>query len=69
MKVIDYKIVTSSTSSRLGVKVLELMKEGWTPKGGHIVAETFRQNKYSGMQHMATQIDREYSQTLIKYES
>lgn len=62
----DYKIVSSRSPEELTRKVNELIQEGWKPFGSHSVVEIHRQNRYSGMQHMDTRIEVEYSQTLIK---
>jgi hypothetical protein len=62
----DYKIITSSSPEQLSSRVMEYIKEGWKPIGGHSVVETHRQNRYSGSQHMDTQIKSEYSQTITK---
>ena len=62
----EYKIVYSSSPSGLSEKVNTLIKEGWTPQGGHQVVEVHRQNRFSGMQHKDTTIESEYSQTMFK---
>lgn len=62
----EYKVITSSSPEQLSSRVMEYIKEGWKPVGGHSVVETHRQNRYSGSQHMDTQIKSEYSQTIIK---
>ena len=63
---IQYKVVTSLNSQGLQNQVMNLVKEGWKPKGSHKVVETHRQNRFSGTQHMDTTIQHEYSQTMIK---
>lgn len=60
-----YKIVTSSRASTLTDKVNELIAEGWEIVGSHSVVEKHRQNRFSGMQHRDTEIESEYSQTII----
>lgn len=62
----EYKIVTSTYSEGLISKVNEWIEKGWKPVGGHSVVETYRQNRYSGSQHMDTIIKTVYSQTIIK---
>lgn len=62
----DYKIVTSSSASGLNDSVKKLISEGYKPVGGHHVVEVHHQLRYSGMEHKTTEIDREYSQTMIK---
>ena len=65
-KPMDYKVIYSSSPEDLTRKVKELILECWKPVGGHSVVETHRQNRYSGSQHMDTQIQSEYSQTMTK---
>lgn len=62
----EYKILSSRSPEELTRKVNELIKENWTPNGGHSVVEIHRQNRFSGSQHMDTRIEVEYSQTMIK---
>jgi hypothetical protein len=62
----EYVILTSHSPYSLTNQVNEKIKEGWKPVGSHHVVETHRQNRYSGSQHMGTQIQSEYSQTLTK---
>jgi hypothetical protein len=66
-KVIDYKIVSNKSAGELGIKVLDLMKEGWQPEGSHTVATRESYEQYSGNQHRATQYTNVYSQTMIQY--
>ena len=60
-----YTILTSSNPSGLIKKVIEKTKEGFVAVGSHQVVTIYSQNKFSGSQHMATQHDLEYSQTMI----
>jgi len=62
----DYKIITSSSPEQLSSRVMDYIKEGWKPVGGHSVVEIHRQNRFSGQQHMDTTIKVEYSQTITK---
>lgn len=62
----EYKILTSHSASGLNEQVKSHIELGFTPIGSHQVVETFRQERYSGNQHMSTVIEREYSQTMIK---
>ena len=62
----EYKIATASTAAGLQATVNGWIEEGWTPYGGHQVVEIHRQNRYSGTQHMSTQVQHEYSQALSK---
>ena len=68
-KIIDYKIVTNQNVSGLTHTIKELIKEGWEPIGSHSVVEISRQNMFNGLQHKATKINVEYSQTLVKKTS
>lgn len=62
----NYQILNCNSTSELTKSVNELIKEGWEPVGSHQVAETFHQNKFRGMDHYGTSIEREYTQTMIK---
>ena len=62
----NYQIVNSHSTSDLTKSVNELIKEGWEPVGSHQVAETYHQNRLSGLVHISTVIEREYTQTMIK---
>jgi len=62
----EYKVVTSSSASGLNESVQKHILEGYKPIGSHHVVEVHHQLRYSGMQHKDTQIEREYSQTMIK---
>jgi hypothetical protein len=62
----DYKVISSSSPESLSNRVMEYVKEGWKPVGGHQAVEIHRQNRFSGTQHMDTTIKVEYSQTIIK---
>lgn len=62
----NYQIVNSHSTSDLTQRVNELIKEGWEPVGSHQVSETYHQNKFRGMDHVSTTIEREYTQTMIK---
>lgn len=61
----EYKIVASTSISGLAKIVEESITGGWRPQGGHQVVEAHRQNRYSGTQHMSTEVRLEYSQALI----
>lgn len=61
-----YKIVTASSASALETRVNLLIVEGYVPAGSHVVVETHRQNRFSGLQLKDTVVDREYSQTMVK---
>lgn len=62
----EYKVVTASSPESLTKQVNDLILSGWKPVGSHTVVGTHRQNRYSGMRHMDTRIETEYSQTMIK---
>ncbi len=62
----EYKIISSRSPEELTRKVNEQLNEGWKLVGGHSVVEIHRQNRYSGMQHMDTRIEVEYSQSIVR---
>jgi len=68
MGIDDYKVISKRTTSQLTQEVKAMMVEGWTPVGGHGVVETHHQLQFAGNQHKRTEIQIEYSQTLVKYE-
>jgi hypothetical protein len=57
----EQKIITSHSASDLNTKLADLMKEGWKPIGSHQVVISHEQNRFSGMQHKDTIVEREYS--------
>lgn len=65
-KIMNYKVVSATTTDMLTHRVNELLDEGYELVGGHTVVETQRVNRFSGSQHMDTLIKCEYSQTMIK---
>lgn len=62
----EYKVIVSHSGEDLTRKVSELIKEGWTPIGGHQVVVRHVQNRFRGTQHIDSLSDLEYSQTMIK---
>ena len=62
----EYKIVASSSPEGLAVAVRNKTNEGWEPMGSHQVVVIHSQNRYSGMLHMDTKHETEYSQTMVK---
>jgi hypothetical protein len=62
----EYKIVSGGSPSELTTKVNERIKDGWEIVGSHQVVIHREQNRYSGMQHMDTLNQLEYSQTMCK---
>lgn len=62
----EYKIVNGGSPSELTTKVNEKIKEGWELIGSHQVVIHREQKRYSGMQHMDTLNQLEYSQTMCK---
>lgn len=62
----EYKIISSRSPEELTRKVNEQLNDGWKLVGGHSVVEIHRQNRYSGMQHMDTRIEVEYSQSIVR---
>ena len=61
----EYKIVSGGSPSELTTKVNERIKDGWELVGSHQVVIHREQNRYSGMQHMDTKHETEYSQTMV----
>jgi hypothetical protein len=61
-----YKIVSASSPQGLSSTINLLIFEGWEPMGPHQVVVTHSQNRYSGMQHMDTKHETEYSQTMVR---
>jgi len=62
----EQMILTSHSASDLNTKIRQMIEQGWTPVGSHQVVETHHQNRFAGMQHKDTIIEREYSQTIKK---
>jgi hypothetical protein len=60
-----YKIVSASSPQGLSSTIDLLIIEGWEPMGSHQVVVIHSQNRYSGMQHMDTKHETEYSQTMV----
>jgi hypothetical protein len=60
-----YKIVSASSPQGLSSTINLLIIEGWEPMGPHQVVVIHSQNRYSGMQHMDTKHETEYSQTMV----
>ena len=59
-------ILTSSSASNLNKRINEKIEEGFVAVGSHQVVTIYSQNRFSGTQHMATQHEIEYSQTMTK---
>ena len=62
----EYKIVSGGSPTDLTFKVNERLKDGWELVGSHQVVIHREQNRYSGMQHMDTLNQLEYSQTMCR---
>lgn len=62
----EYKIVSAGSPNELTTKVNEKLNDGWEILGSHQVVIHREQKRYSGMQHMDTLNQLEYSQTMIK---
>jgi hypothetical protein len=61
------QVILTATSPRiLEKKIQEHISEGFVPVGSHKVVTIYSQNKFSGTQHMATQHDLEYSQSMVR---
>lgn len=61
-----YKILTSHKPNELTNKVNEYIEQGWEIVGSHIVVTKNSTNRFSGLQHMDTIFNLEYSQTMVK---
>ena len=62
----EYKIVSAGSPNELTTKVNERLKDGWELIGSHQVVIHREQKRYSGMQHMDTLNQLEYSQTMCR---
>ena len=62
----EYKLITSSSPQGLSVVVSNKINDGWEPIGSHQVVVIHSQNRYSGMLHMDTKHETEYSQTMVR---
>lgn len=62
----EYKIVSSHSPQGLSNTINLLIGEEWEPMGSHQVIAIHSQNRYSGMLHMDTKHETEYSQTMVK---
>lgn len=68
IKIDKYRIVKSGSVNQLNVLINDYIELGYKPIGSHKVVIKFSQNKFAGSQHMATQNELEYSQTLLLEE-
>ena len=62
-------ILTSTNKVGLEKKIRQAIGEGFVPVGSHQVVTIYSQNKFSGSQHMATQHDLEYSQSMVRNQA
>jgi len=62
-------ILTSTNKVGLEKKIREAIGEGFVPVGSHQVVTIYSQNKFSGSQHMATQHELEYSQSMTRNQA
>jgi len=62
-------ILTSSNPKGLEKKITQAIGEGYVPVGSHQVVTIYSQNKFSGSQHMATQHELEYSQSMVRNQA
>lgn len=62
-------ILTSTNKVGLEKKIRQAIGEGFVPVGSHQVVTIYSQNKFSGSQHMATQHELEYSQSMIRNQA
>jgi len=68
MKILKQQVIYATSAFTLNKKIDEAIAEGWQPLGSHQVVNSHHQLRYSGMQHKDTQIESEYSQTIVLYE-
>lgn len=59
-----YKVITAKSAEDLTMKVAQYLDEGWVTDGTHQVVVRIIQNRFSGSQHMSSESELEYSQTL-----
>ena len=57
-------IIFANTLTELNKMMERMYDEGWKAVGSHKVTEVHRTNRYSGLQHMDTIIEMEYSQSM-----
>ena len=62
----QYKILTSQTSSGLNKLIQSYIDDGWTVVGSHKVAIVHEQNRFAGSQHKDTIYELEYSISIKK---
>ena len=62
-------ILASTNKVGLEKKIREAIGEGFVPVGSHQVVTIYSQNKFSGSQHMATQHELEYSQSMVRNQA
>jgi uncharacterized protein YpmS len=62
----QYKILTSQTSSGLNKLIQSYIDDGWTVVGSHQVAIVHEQNRFAGSQHKDTIYELEYSISIKK---
>ena len=65
----EQKVIAVHSVSQLNYEISKHIEEGWQPIGSHKVVVIHEQLRFAGMQHKDTVIEREYSQTMFKYES
>jgi hypothetical protein len=59
-----YKILSAKSPNDLTEAINLHIIEGWEVVGSHQVVTTHAQNRYSGLQHMDTRYELEYTITL-----
>ena len=61
----EFKILTAGTVHELNKTIERFINDGWEVVGSHQVVVIHEQNRFAGMQHKDTIIEREYSLSLI----
>lgn len=63
------KVIYADSVGSINEQISKGMTEGWTPLGSHQVVVSHEQLRYSGMQHKDTIVSKEYSQTMVMYDT
>mgnify|MGYP003349134438 CR=1 FL=1 len=62
----EFKILTAGTASELNKLIEKYIIDGWEVVGSHQVVIIHEQNRFAGMQHKDTIVEREYSISVKK---
>ena len=69
MKIKAQKVIYAESVGSLNEQISRGITDGWTPLGSHLVVVSHEQLRYSGMQHKDTIVSKEYSLTMVKYDT